>query len=158
MTMNTVLRPRGCPHTKPVIWDPLYLWVFGPCKRKVFLPIRKRIELKLEQLAIRFFAWAIAKPSVQRVIVEQFEARYTPMCLALSNAINNVLEGEGREVDADNVSGLERYIEHALEQAEFDAKNIQGLEEAIANHFDKNDLQEELADAVLAEIANRLTK
>jgi hypothetical protein len=132
--------------------------------------LKKWIDRRATAVAVSFFEWTLSKRPVQEAIADVFSEN-TPMCRVIDRVVNDAIDDMDREVDVDDVKGLESTIEDALEnlemnaaniqnldraiseiieEAEIPAGNIQGLGDAIAEALvDNEDLKKQLADAVL---------
>jgi hypothetical protein len=62
----------------------------------------------------------------------------------LDDAIESYLQDHPPEVDADDVTGLERFVENAIENATIEADNINGLDEAIRSVVGEQVTQEQV--------------
>lgn len=108
-----------------------------------------------------FFDWALSQRKVQAVIARRVQ-QHGILCAAVSDAV----DAQSFEVDADNVVGLERYIEGAVERGmndlELHAENIKDLDveirECISRDLRDGDFTDDLADAIGEVLAERMMK
>jgi hypothetical protein len=128
--------------------------------------IKRWFSKKVEHAFVATFTWALSKRSIQRAIVDQFEKRSTPLCDALAHAVEQHMDDN--RVEADDVHGLEGYINNAMDDYmrdfELDAEDIKGLdkaveatvEEAVEEAIASSDFQENLTNSVAHVLARRL--
>jgi hypothetical protein len=117
--------------------------------------VRAFISRKVESVVVSTVTWLISKPAIQQAIVDQFENRSTPMCRALNAAVGAEVESQvGKiDVDADDVNGLSRYFEDAMEEAlkNMPLSDIQGFDEEVervVNGMDTTDVVENVVEAI----------
>lgn len=124
-------------------------------------PLKQRVNAIIEQKLAAFFGWALSKRAVQEEIADAIQGN-TPLCHLIRGVCEDVLDRQ-REVDVDDITGLERYVEQAIEEAgrdlEIHAENVKDLDDAIAEVINRDeDLQEELTNAVCKTMAERLAR
>jgi hypothetical protein len=95
---------------------------------------QKWLSNKIDNAVASVFEWALAKPAVQYAIADKFSGS-TAMCRVLRDAIEHGIEDHG--IDADNVEGLDSYVNEALENFEVDADNVKGLEQMVNVTFEE---------------------
>lgn len=82
--------------------------------------VRKWFNRKVDAMAVAFVAWLLSKPAVQNEVAMAFSSG-TPMCQVLDRAIDSALEDDRRSVDAEDIHGLDKVIEEAVERNVEDA-------------------------------------
>lgn len=109
-----------------------------------------------DQQIARFVGWVLSKRAVQQVIADQFRGE-TPMCRVMERAAEMAAQ---RSIQADDVEGLDRYIEDALNHLEIEAENVKGLDSEISNAvdqaFEDDDRVKAVVDNVCETIAERI--
>lgn len=110
------------------------------------------VNARVEEQLVLFTQWAFSKRAVQKAIAQSITCS-TPIGKMLNEHIEDRMDNS-TEVDADNVRGLDRYIESAMD--DFVQHN---LEDAINEHlnYDKvaeavvenPDFQEEMTKAAV---------
>ena len=76
----------------------------------------KALEAKRDRALIEMVRRALSLPAVQQAIADTFSGS-TPMCFVLRQAIESGVEEHGRNnVSADDIDGLDKYIENYLEE------------------------------------------
>lgn len=117
--------------------------------------LRNNIDRKIENALVTAVHWVISKRSVQKVIAEQFQSQ-TPLCHVLEMAIENYRG----EIDADDISGLDKAIEGSIEMAmrdlEIEANQITDFDRAVKEVID--DHRSDLANDTIEELIERLRK
>lgn len=98
------------------------------------------LNARVEERLVMFTQWAFSKRAVQRAIAQSITCS-TPIGHMLNEHIEDRMDSNSTEVDADNVRGLERYIESSLE--DFVRNNI---EDAINEHLDYDKLSEAVVE------------
>ncbi len=122
---------------------------------------------KVEEQLVLFFQWAFSKNAVQRAVAQTITCD-TPIGRMLNSHIDDAVEhGRSEGIDADDVQGLERYVEETVERAISDFSD-NSLEDAVMEAIDidkvaervseNSDFQEECTKAVLEEMVSRLKK
>lgn len=93
----------------------------------------------LERLAVRVVNWAFSHSSVQKAFVEHVSCG-TPIGRALNKRIDDAMDEFDREIDADDICGLDRWFENSFEEAmrnfSIHAEQIEELDEAITEQLE----------------------
>ena len=134
--------------------------------------LRRYLSEKMESVATNFVGYLIAMPAVQRVIVQEFTSRSTPMCRALEEAV----ESAHRDIDVDDLSGFEREVERLIESAFQEGVHVDTIRDlddavetiieesstigsliadAVKTHLDDDEV---LVDRIIHEVATRLSR
>src|SRR5262245_6708837 len=96
--------------------------------------VRRRWNDWLDKKVTAFFAWAIEKPSVQRVIANEFSGG-TPMCRVMRDTIASYVDHNQPEIDANDVDGLDTAIRDAINDAlngyVVKAEDVDGLDDLV---------------------------
>lgn len=116
------------------------------------------------QVLAKLFKWAFSHEAVQDAIVKQISCS-TPIGQMLNRHIDDCIDHADRQnIDADNVHGLDRYIEDALDSAfqhkVIEADDIRGLDRAIEEAVEEalKDKDEEITEGVIGCLIERLQK
>jgi uncharacterized membrane protein len=132
------------------------------------------IDKKVENTMLRLLKWILSKRSAQELIANELSFG-GPLCRVLRNTVEDNMNSfevdadnvsgldkfvedcmDNFEVDADKVSGLERFVEDLVENIQVSASNVEGLTEAITEAVaEDQDLQTELTSAVMQLIAKK---
>lgn len=113
------------------------------------------LTMKRDQALAAFVRWMLSKPAVQREVADAFDGA-TPMCAVLRGAIHGELDGV--RVNADDVEGLDRYVNDAVEQSlsSIDCDDIKGLDRFVEEIVTSGDAADELTKAVTENIIEKL--
>jgi hypothetical protein len=99
--------------------------------------LSKWIGSKVEAVVVYAVEWAFSKPSVQKAFLENIDCD-SPIGRSINRQIEAYVEDDRHNgVDADDVTGLDRYIENALENLEVEMDSVQGLESHVENAIDR---------------------
>ena len=116
--------------------------------------LSRRFDAQVENTLARFIGWAFSKRAVQRAIADKINCQ-TP----IGRMLNDHIESTHREIDADDIDGLDQYIERAVESAldnlEIKAEQVSDLAEAIQATMEE--CTPEVTRVVCQEIIDKLS-
>lgn len=121
---------------------------FNAAVTRVKSDVTKATRTRLHATVAAVFRWALSIPAVQQEIADAFDGS-TPMCRVMRDAINQSMDHH-REIEADDVNGLGRYMEEAVEEAfrnfEVDADDVKHLDQVVQSIIEDN--TKEIAETV----------
>jgi hypothetical protein len=86
---------------------------------------------QIEHHLAKLLKWVFSFPNVQMAVAQEISC-HTPIGSLLNRHIDDCIEGADRDrVDADDVRGLDRYIEDALDSNPIDASNVRDFDQAV---------------------------
>lgn len=136
--------------------------LLGAVKRglsRVFTPFQRKLGDVGERLAVKLVAWAFDSTAVQKAFLRNVDCS-TPIGRALNAQVEDCISNELRrfdkddlEVDASNVSGLDRAIEDGINEffahESINANDIENLDHVVMEIFAQADADDlGLADAI----------
>jgi len=101
--------------------------------------IKNKAKIKTTAMLVAFFEWALDKRGVQQAIAAQLSNSTTPLCRVLNDAVQQNMTDIS--VNADDVEGLDRYIEDAISEADIDASCIRGFDRAINEAIENAEIE-----------------
>lgn len=118
--------------------------------------LKKRLHDRLNAALVSVVSWALANPQVEEMVIDAvLETRRFQRFVhgQVEEAVDERL-GDGIEVDADNVSGLDRFVSESVENALEEFKDSGDFKDAISEVVDPEGLATDIAN-ILAERMRR---
>lgn len=95
--------------------------------------LKVRVERKLSDVAVFVMDWMLGDPRVQRVIAVRIQNNTGALCRVIEDAAGEAVKNADRDIDADDVTGLDNAIESAVENMEINASDLKGLEDEVTS-------------------------
>lgn len=126
-------------------------WLRGvAARRRIALgdwwrPKREWRRAKVDELITALFTRAIRIPAVQEEVAYQLGGN-TPLCRVLRDTIASYVDHNQPEIGAEDVVGLEKFIEDMIEDIDVEAHEVSGLEKFIEDVIEATDIDADKID------------